>query len=123
LEADRVSILLQNGPLALFFAFAISHALADFPLQGDYLAREKQRSKAASSLEWFIALTAHSLIHAGGVWLVSGRVGFGVAEFFLHWLIDFGKGEGKYGYATDQTLHLSCKVAYVVVMVTGVVPG
>lgn len=116
-----MSILLQNGPLALFFAFAIAHALADFPLQGDYLAREKQRSTAGSSLEWFIALTAHALIHAGGVWLVSGRVGFGVAEFILHWLIDFGKGEGKYGYATDQALHLICKLTYVVFMVKGIV--
>jgi hypothetical protein len=118
-----VSILLQHGPFALFFAFAISHALADFPLQGDYLARTKQRSKAGTPAEWFIALTAHSLIHAGGIWLVSGSVLFGAAEFVLHWLIDFGKGEGKYGYVADQTLHLSCKAAYVVLMATGIFQG
>jgi hypothetical protein len=114
-----VSILLQNGPLALFFAFAISHALADFPLQGDYLARTKQRSNAGSIPEWLISLTAHSLIHAGGVWIVSGSVVIALAEFVLHWLIDLGKGEGLYGYVTDQALHLGCKVAYVIVMAKG----
>jgi hypothetical protein len=114
-----VTILSQSGPLALFFAFAIVHALADFPLQGDYLAREKQRRKAAGKREWLIALTSHSLIHAGGVWLVSGWVILGAAELVLHWLIDFGKGEGKYGYATDQALHLGCKVAYVIFLAGG----
>jgi len=116
-----VTILLQNGPFALFFAFAIAHALSDFPLQGDYLAREKQRSSAGSTHEWFIALTAHSLIHAGGAWLVSGSVVIGAAELVLHWLIDFGKGEGKFGYIADQLLHLACKAGYVVAMWQGFV--
>ncbi len=117
-----MTILAQNGPLALFFAFAIAHVLADFPLQGDYLAREKQRSKASGTWEWLIALTSHSLIHAGGVWLVSGSVILGAAELVLHWLIDFGKGEGRYGFATDQGLHLWCKLIYVVLLATGVIP-
>ncbi len=117
-----MSILLQSGPLALFFAFAISHALADFPLQGDYLARTKQRSNAGNISEWLISLTAHSLIHAGGVWIVSGSAMIALAEFVLHWLIDLGKGEGFYGYVTDQALHLSCKVAFVLVMVKGWLP-
>ncbi len=118
-----MTIFLQNGPLALFFAFAIAHAMADFPLQGDYLARQKQRRKASSPLEWFVALTAHSLIHAGGVWLVSGSVIFAATELFLHWLIDFGKGEGKYGYAADQGLHLACKVVYAGILAAGMTPA
>lgn len=116
-----MTILSQNGPFALFFAFAIAHVLADFPLQGDYLAREKQRSTAGGMWEWLIALTSHSLIHAGGVWLVSGSVILGAAELVLHWLIDFGKGEGKYGLASDQGLHLGCKMFYVVLIATGVI--
>ena len=114
-----MSILVQHGPIALFFAFAIVHALADYPLQGDYLAREKQRRNAASSCEWLIALTAHSLIHAGGVWLISGSPLLGGVELFVHWLIDLGKGEGRYSYVVDQLLHLSCKLLYVIVMVNG----
>jgi len=111
-----MSILSHSGPFALFFAFAIAHALADFPLQGDYLARMKVRNQADNPQEWVIALTAHSLVQAGGVWIVSGSVLLGAAELCLHWLIDLGKGEGKFGYMTDQWLHLACKIAYVIVM-------
>jgi hypothetical protein len=116
-----VNILSDSGPFALFFAFAIAHALADYPLQGDYLARMKCRDQAGNLWEWFSALTAHSLVQAGGVWIVSGSVVLGLTELCLHWLIDLGKGEGKFGYATDQFLHLACKVAYVIVLVFGIV--
>lgn len=112
-------ILTDSGPFALFFAFAIAHALADYPLQGDYLARMKCRSQAGNASEWFIALTAHSLVQAGGVWFVSGSVALGVIELCLHWLIDLGKGEGKFGYVTDQSLHLVCKLGYVIVLALG----
>jgi hypothetical protein len=118
-----VSILSQSGPFALFFAFAIAHALADFPLQGDYLARMKVRDQAGTASEWIISLTAHSLVQAGGVWIVSGSALLGVTELCLHWLIDLGKGEGKFGYLADQVLHLACKLAYVVVLVLGLLPA
>lgn len=117
-----MNILFHSGPFALFFAFAIAHALADFPLQGDYLARTKVRNQANNLQEWLISLTAHSLVQAGGVWIVSGSALLGVTELCLHWLIDLGKGEGKFGYAADQWLHLTCKLAYVIVLVLGVVP-
>lgn len=113
-------MLYSSNPFALFFAFAIAHALADYPLQGDYLARMKVRSQAGSISEWLSALTAHSLVQAGGVWLVSGSALLGLAELCLHWLIDLGKGEGKFGYLTDQLLHLGCKLIYVVVIYAAV---
>jgi hypothetical protein len=116
-----VHILTDSGPFALFFAFAIAHALADYPLQGDYLARMKCRSQAGNVSEWIIALTAHSLVQAGGVWLVSGSAVLGVTELCLHWLIDLGKGEGKFSYVTDQCLHLACKLVYVIVLVLGLI--
>ena len=116
-----MNILSHSGPFALFFAFAIMHALADFPLQGDYLARMKVREQAGNTSEWLISLTAHSLVQAGGVWIISGSPLLGAAELCLHWLIDLGKGEGKFGYATDQMFHLTCKLAYVIVLVFGIV--
>ena len=116
-----MNILFDSGPFALFFAFAIAHALADYPLQGEYLARMKCRDQANNPSEWFIALGAHSLVQAGGVWIVSGSAILGLTELCLHWLIDFGKGEGKFGYVTDQVLHLACKLGYVVVLVLGIV--
>jgi hypothetical protein len=113
-----VSILSQQGPLALFAAFVIAHALADFPLQGDYLARQKCRRQATGQADWIVALAAHSVIHAGGVWLVSDSLAFAAAEFVLHGLIDLGKGEGKYGLVVDQLLHLTCKLAYALILVS-----
>ncbi len=116
-----MSILDQHGPFALFLAFAIAHALADYPLQGDYLAREKQRRQGGAPRDWLIALTAHALIHSGGVWIVSGSVLLACAELCIHWLIDLGKGEGRYGYVADQLLHLACKGLYVVLLANHVV--
>jgi hypothetical protein len=96
----------------MFFALAVFHALADFPLQGDYLARQKVRSTADGTSEWLVALTAHSLIHAGAVWLVTGSKLLGLAELILHALIDAAKGRGAFSHLTDQLLHLGCKLVY-----------
>ena len=111
-----MSSLIQQGPLALFFAFAIMHALADFPLQGEFLAIQKSRRTANDRSMWVVALTAHCLIQAGGVWLVSGSMAFAATELLLHGLIDLGKGEQRFGIVTDQVLHLLCKLAYALIL-------
>ena len=92
------------------------HALADFPLQGDYIAKQKMRRQADGLNVWIVALSAHSVIQAGGVWLVSGSLFFGFVELILHGLIDVAKGEGKFGLIPDQLLHLACKVVYAVLL-------
>lgn len=112
-----MNILAEQGPLALFAAFLVAHALCDFPLQGAYLSKQKIRKQAGSFAEWLVALSAHCVIHAGAVWLVSGSLLLGAVELVLHSLIDTGKGEGKFGILTDQILHLLCKLGYVVVLV------
>ncbi|MEZ5303564.1 MAG: DUF3307 domain-containing protein [Verrucomicrobiales bacterium] len=114
--------------LALFFAFAIVHSLADFPLQGTFLAINKRRPKDGASAwnggdvgphAWVVCLTAHSLIHAGAVWLIGGRIELALAEFALHWLIDFTRNEERISFVADQVLHLSCKAAYAAILVYG----
>lgn len=114
-----MSDLVQQGPLALFAAFVVIHALADFPLQGDYIAKQKSRKHADTNSVWIIALSAHCVIHAGGVWLVSGSMAFGLAELILHGLIDIGKGEEKFSLVTDQLLHLACKLTYALMLAHG----
>ena len=111
-----MSSIISQGPLAVFAAFVVMHALADFPLQGDYIARQKSRALADSRSDWIVALIAHCVIHAGGVWLVSGSLAFAAAEFLLHGLIDLGKGKEKYGIAVDQSLHLICKSGYALIL-------
>lgn len=117
-----------SGFFILLFALAIGHALADYPLQGAFLADAKNRHSDPFALAentssplglWIHALTAHSLIHGGAVWLITGSVTLALVEVVLHWLIDFSKCEGWFGYTTDQLLHLSCKALYAAAITGG----
>ncbi len=111
------------GPWALLFALVIGHALADYPLQGKFLAIRKNRH--IKPLEygadvppniWVYCLSAHSLVHAGAVWLITGSAALGFAEFVLHWAIDFAKCEKWTNFHQDQGLHLLSKLAYVLLL-------
>ena len=117
-----------GGYFILLFALAIGHALADYPLQGPFLAEAKNRHAKPMPLPgnttsptglWIHALTAHSLIQGGAVWLITGSVTLALVEVGLHWLIDFSKCEGWFGYNTDQFLHFLCKVVYAAVITCG----
>lgn len=112
-----MTIMVEHGAWALFFAFVIVHAIADYPLQGPWLAENKVRGSDAGG-NWWIAMVSHSLVHAGGVWWVSGSPVLGVVELVSHFVIDHGKGAGWYGMRTDQLLHVLCKAAYVVFLLT-----
>ena len=113
----------------MFFALLIGHALADFPLQGGFLAAEKNRKAGTPGGTtfvprdaeipkglWVYALTAHALIQGGMVWLITGNYWIGLAEFVLHWLIDFAKRHQWLNFHTDQFLHVFCKAVYVAVL-------
>ncbi len=110
---------------ALLFAFLIGHALADFPLQGQFLAVGKERYGDLEKLTgtkwphgmWAYCLTMHSLIHAGAVWFISGSVILGAAEFVLHWFIDLAKSSNVTSFYVDQSLHFLCKIAYVILLI------
>jgi hypothetical protein len=106
---------------AIFFALVIGHALADYALQGSFLSMAKNRHADVTSLFgaelpprglWIHALTAHSLIHAGAVWLITGSLTLGLVEMVLHWVIDFAKCENWTNLTVDQLLHLVCKAGY-----------
>lgn len=118
--------------LVLLFAFTIGHAFADFPLQGDFLSRGKNRNappppladgKACPANLWIYLMSAHCLIHAGFVWFISGYAILALAEFILHWAIDVAKCEGRTSFATDQWLHIATKAAYVGILWAGLLPA
>ena len=110
--------------LELFFALMIGHALADFSLQTDSMAKGKNRNRVLDNIPpgqkvvvcWYYWLTSHALIHAGAVWLITGFAWFAVAELVLHWLIDFAKCDNRINLHQDQALHAVCKVIYVVLL-------
>jgi hypothetical protein len=95
------------------FWLLVAHALCDFPLQNDYLARAK--SAWCGHAEWPWALAAHSLIQGGGVALVTGSVGLGLAEAVAHAAIDNLKCAGRISYSVDQGLHVVCKLVWWVI--------
>lgn len=124
-----LAALLPLGSLhpwwALLFALVVGHAIADYPLQGEFLALGKnhrltpeQKPNGVMGVRgiWFHCLTAHAFIHAGVVWAITGVFALALAELALHWIIDFAKSEGWTNFHVDQLLHLLCKLAYVALL-------
>ena len=106
--------------LQIFFALLIAHALFDYPLQGDFLSRNKNRHYKDENNNvkglWIHCLTSHSILHAGSVWLITGSFIIGIMEFVLHWIIDFLKCEGITNFHIDQFLHVLCRILYVIII-------
>lgn len=95
-----------------FWWLLVGHAVADYPLQGEAMATEKDRhSKTPLQIyvPWFYWLSAHALIHGGVVALVTQSIWLGVAETLVHWFLDFIKCEGWTNIHQDQALHVACK--------------
>lgn len=115
-----------DSGFVLFFALMIGHDIADFPLQPAEMASGKNRNKPIDMSKvplgqkpirvWWHYLTAHALIHSGAVWLVTGMAWFALAEFVLHWVIDFAKCDNRTNPHQDQALHVACKVVYCIVI-------
>ena len=101
--------------MLLIFKLIIGHAIADFALQSDAMANNKNRNipKAIPySPSWQYWLIAHSLIHAGVVWIVTGSAVFGIVELICHYVIDLLKCDRHINTHEDQFLHILCKVLY-----------
>lgn len=100
----------------LFALLLVGHALADYPLQGDFLARAKNRTAPIPGVPWYQALFAHAAIHGGFVGVITGSVWLGLAEFVIHAAIDDAKCRGWISYNTDQALHIACKTLWVAII-------
>ncbi|MBL4820942.1 MAG: DUF3307 domain-containing protein [Gammaproteobacteria bacterium] len=104
--------------LETFFLLLFGHALADFVLQPEAMDQGKNRNAAIHSNEqslfphWSYWLAAHSLIHGGIVFLITGNVVLGLIEAIAHWLTDYYKCEGTISMHQDQSIHIACKVGY-----------
>lgn len=115
-----------------FFALAIGHAFADFALQSQFMAQNKNRNLVPKDTDtgrpstmWLHVLTAHCLVHAGTLWVLLAPVtklawAFALTEFVLHWFIDYVKCEGKTSFNSDQALHYVCKAAYLGLLWAGI---
>ena len=69
-------------------------------------------------MPWFHALLAHSGIHSGAVYLISGSIYMALFELVAHFVIDYLKCKGKIDFNQDQCLHFMCKWGYTVLVLT-----
>jgi hypothetical protein len=95
--------------LLLLFA---GHALCDYPLQGDFLAKAKNHKLNPHG--WPRDLIAHTLIHAGMVFLITRSLWFALAELVIHTVTDYAKCDGRISSNVDQAIHYACKVLWAV---------
>jgi|ERR1700761_8189466 len=95
----------------MLFLLVAAHFLADYPLQGDFLALNKARS-GPNLVPWWQALIAHAFIHGGFVALITGFWWIGAAEVAIHAVTDHQKCEKVIDINTDQRIHLLCKVLW-----------
>jgi hypothetical protein len=102
------------NPQVLFLALVAAHALCDYPLQGDFLSRAKDRTAPIPGVPWWQALGAHVVIHGAAVAALTGFVALGVLEAAVHWVTDDLKCRGKIGFNTDQAVHIAAKAVWVV---------
>ncbi len=101
----------MNAPLVLI-ALLAAHALADYPLQGDFLSKAKNRTAPIPGVPWYQALGAHVVIQGASVALITGIWWLFIAEAVIHWFTDDAKCRGKIDFNTDQAIHVACKFAW-----------
>lgn len=105
--------------LSLAGAMIAAHALADYPLQGDFLAKAKNRTAPIAGVPWYQALGAHAIIHGAAVAAITRSPALGIAETVIHAITDDLKCRGRIGYNTDQAIHVACKVLWATLTVLG----
>lgn len=98
--------------IPLLFRLAAAHALADYPLQGDFLSKAKNRTAPLQGVPWYQAMGAHAIIHGAAVTHFTGRLSLGVAETVIHAITDDAKCRGRLTFNQDQAIHLGCKVLW-----------
>ncbi|XKT75365.1 MAG: DUF3307 domain-containing protein [Patescibacteria group bacterium UBA2103] len=97
----------------LFFALCIGHAVVDYGLSTEYVALGKSHKNPVGKGVWPWVLLAHSLMHAGVVYTITGYWILAVGELLLHAITDYLKSDGKINYHVDQSIHYLTKGLWV----------
>lgn len=94
-----------------------AHFLADYPLQGEFIAKAKNRANPIPGVPFWHPLTAHAVIHGAAVGIITGSAFLGIAEAAIHWLTDDAKCRGRISYNIDQAIHIACKVMWAAIAI------
>jgi hypothetical protein len=90
----------------------LAHFVADFVLQNDRMAVEKCPGKDVV-LHWTWWMAGHTALHGLFVAVITGIPLLGLAEWIIHFAIDYGKCRGYYNLGMDQAFHIFCKMLWV----------
>jgi len=101
--------------IELLALLLFAHFLFDYPLQGDWLSRAKNRFDPIQHVPWYQAMAAHTAMHGMAVWLITGIPLLGLAEMAIHWITDDLKLRGELTFNQDQAIHIVCKVVWAVI--------
>lgn len=99
----------------MLIALIGGHFVADYPLQGDFLAKAKNRTAPIPDFPWWQALGAHAFIHGAFVALITGIWWLCVVEFIIHFITDDLKCRSKININQDQAVHLACKALWLAI--------
>lgn len=94
-----------------------AHFVCDYALQGDWMSKVKNRHNPEGKDIWPMALAGHCLIHAMAVYLITGSVILGCAEFVVHLITDILRIERKITYNVDQAIHLDVKIIWALCLI------
>lgn len=101
----------------MLIALIGAHFIADYPLQGDFLSKAKNRANPIAGVPYWQALGAHVAIQGVLVALITGIWWLAVVEAAIHWITDDAKCMGRISFNTDQAIHLGCKAVWWVIAV------
>lgn len=95
-----------------------AHFLLDYALQGDWMSKAKNPNLDLVTGEkiWPLALFGHAWLHATAVLIITGSWLLFLLELSIHWIADYAKCNGRFGYNVDQYIHVTCKVVYVLII-------
>ena len=99
--------------LTTFWFLLIAHAFTDYVWQTESMGYRKDPTafppEVAKYGPWWWHMSAHSLINAGGVLVVTGDPLCSLGEFLLHFGIDYAKCRQWVSTNGDQGVHLISK--------------
>lgn len=107
----------MSGWAEKFVLLIVMHALTDYALQSEHMARLKSPKEERPDCwgPWWWTMLAHSLINGLGVWMITGHIILLIAETFMHLLTDTAKCQGWIGTKSDQLLHIFHKALWAAV--------
>ncbi len=97
--------------IRIFWLF-VGHAVCDFGLQSEFMAKGKSPFHITPGVPWFTCMFPHCLLHAGAVFLVTQSFYLALAELVIHFIADVLKSRGTTTFGQDQLFHYACKVVW-----------